>query len=88
VHESCTSSLQDEAIVITLALPAEDASFLAQQLGRQLETIENELVHTDVHRMQQELAHDLERLRTIRDGLTSAIADEREEVRSSTPLAP
>lgn len=51
--------------MISLRLSREEVVFLAEQLERQLTTVENELVHTDARGMQRDLAADLERLRAL-----------------------
>jgi tRNA isopentenyl-2-thiomethyl-A-37 hydroxylase MiaE len=63
--------------MITLQLSREDAGFLRGQLEQQLGHVENELVHTDQHQMQHELARDLERLRAMVARLKSATDEER-----------
>jgi hypothetical protein len=73
--------------VITVSLTREDATFLAQQLRRQLQTVENELIHTDVRRMQRELAADLARLEQIHDRLEKALASEDEHGVTPNPTA-
>ena len=50
---------------VTLHLSADEATFLSDQLQRQLTTVESELVHTDARGMQRALAADLDRLRAI-----------------------
>lgn len=73
---------------ITLSLSREDGRFLAQQLRRHLQTVENELIHTDVRRMQRELAADLARLEGIQARLEAALTEESERARTSSPIAP
>jgi hypothetical protein len=51
--------------MVTLFLSEADARFLGEQLGRQADHLENELVHTDKREMQRELAQEVERLRGI-----------------------
>ena len=60
--------------MINLQLSIDDATFLSAQLRRQLQTVENELIHTDVHKMQHELSLDLNRLRELDARLARAIA--------------
>ena len=65
--------------MISLHLSTEEAIFLAAQLERHLTTVEGELVHTDAHTMQQELAMDLDRLHAVAARLRHAIATARQE---------
>ena len=74
------------AIHVTFDL--DEAVFVLEQLQRHLQIVENELVHTDSHRMQHDLASDLERLRRMASRLERVIAEEREGARVSAPLAP
>ncbi len=46
-------------------LSLDDARFLHQVLARQLQVMENELVHTDKREMQREIAADTRRLREL-----------------------
>jgi hypothetical protein len=69
--------------MIALQLSRDDALFLSEQLRRHLQTVDNELVHTDSHRMQHELAADLERLRAIEDRLREALSEEGERSASA-----
>lgn len=46
-------------------LSLDDARFLHAQMSRHLEEIENELIHTDKHELQREIAADARRLRSI-----------------------
>ena len=55
--------------MITVQFTPADASFLAAQLGSQLDHVEQELVRTDSFAMQHELRLDLERLAAIRKRL-------------------
>lgn len=66
--------------MVTLQLAAADAAFLKEQLGSQLNHIENELVHTDDRSMQRALAADLERLKTLCDRVVRAVEADRSEV--------
>lgn len=75
-------------IMIALNLTHDEAVFLVEQLRRHLQNVENELVHTDVHRMQHELAMELERLRALEARLEASISVERERLRASVPFAP
>lgn len=71
--------------MVTLQLSEEDARFLCGQLDQQLAHVESELVHTDKHEMQHELARDLERLhhvlaklrRAVEEGKTERVAELR-----------
>jgi hypothetical protein len=47
----------------------EEAKFLDAHLVRHIESVENELVHTDKRQMQSELAREVSALRTIHDRL-------------------
>ncbi len=59
--------------MITLELTHEDAKFLDDQLRRQLERVEDELVHTDKRAMQADIARDLEHLARIHKRLAHAV---------------
>ncbi len=60
--------------MITLQLTTDDAAFLAEQLASRVRHVENELVHTDKHEMQTEIARDLERLERLHARLAHAVA--------------
>ena len=59
--------------MISFELEDDDASFLLDQLAIHHDRVENELVHTDKHSMQRELAEDLRRLDALRDALASSL---------------
>ncbi|MBX3199553.1 MAG: hypothetical protein KF850_36525 [Labilithrix sp.] len=61
--------------MITLQLSLDDARFLCGQLGRHLERVDDELVHTDKREMQRELARDVARLRAVLRQLESVTRD-------------
>jgi len=67
--------------MIALQVTHDEAAFLAEQLRRHAQTVENELVHTDKHSMQHELARDLERLRLVSDRLDVLISQEMASAR-------
>jgi hypothetical protein len=69
--------------MINLQLSVDEATFLSAQLRRQLQTVENELIHTDVHKMQHELSLDLSRLREIDESLAHAIASHAPPARAT-----
>jgi hypothetical protein len=69
--------------MIALQLSRDEALFLTQQLRRHEQTVENELVHTDAHRMQHELARDLDDLRSLEERLLRAVADEDDRDRDA-----
>lgn len=50
---------------MTLDFDREECRTLEAALKRQLQWLESELVHTDKHELQRELAVDLERVRTL-----------------------
>jgi hypothetical protein len=59
--------------MISLQLNYDEAMFLSSQLERHLSKVESELVHTDSHAMQHDLARDLDRLRVLHARLSQAI---------------
>ncbi len=61
-------------MAVTLDLSLDDARFLRDQLARQLQEVDDELVHTSSRPMQRGLAADSERLRQISRTLEAAIA--------------
>jgi hypothetical protein len=50
---------------VTVELESNDARFLYEQLMRHVETMQNELVHTDKRELQRAIALDLARLQRI-----------------------
>jgi len=61
-------------MAVTLDLSLDEARFLGEQLARQLQEVDDELVHTSSRPMQRGLAADSERLRQISQRLEAAIA--------------
>jgi hypothetical protein len=59
--------------MIDLQLTTQEATFLLDELNKQREHIENELVHTDARAMQADLARDLDRLDRLRQRLSTAV---------------
>ncbi len=53
-------------------LSPDDVRFLRHQLMRQLEIMENELVHTDARRLQRDIAAEARRLRDLIDRMPSS----------------
>lgn len=63
--------------MISLELTEEDGAFLLEQLAIHRARVENELVHTDKHNLQHELARDLNRLDNMRDALSQRLSTPR-----------
>ena len=59
--------------MITFDLDPSDAQFLTDQVGRQLDRLQNELVHTDDRALHRELAKDIERLTRLRDRMNRTV---------------
>jgi hypothetical protein len=59
---------------MNLELSPEEARFLNNQLVRHLEAMENELVHTDKHQLQREIARDVEKMKVIHERLATLAA--------------
>ena len=57
---------------MTVDLSAEDLAFLIEHLGRYVRSLDDELVHSDSHQLQHELARELDRLRRIQGQLAAA----------------
>lgn len=51
--------------MVTVRLSNGELSFLREQLERQAEHLDSELIHTDRREMQRELARDVARLRAV-----------------------
>jgi len=68
--------------MINLELTHEEARFLLNELGRERGHVENELVHTDKHSMQAELAGDLKNLEQLVARLARAV-----ELSKTDPVA-
>lgn len=60
-----------------LELSADEARLLKTQLDRRIVDLDDELVHTDKHELQQALNFDVERLRAIDERLARLIASPR-----------
>ena len=58
---------------MTLDFDREECRTLEAALKRQVQWLEGELVHTDKHELQRELAVDLERLRALTARLAKAM---------------
>lgn len=56
-----------------LELTVEEAMFLKAQLTRHLGELDDELIHTDAHALQHELARDGRRLRALEERLAKLI---------------
>jgi hypothetical protein len=54
-------------VMIKFELDPSEAQFLKEQIGRQLDRMQNELVHTDDRALHRDLAHDIERLTRVRE---------------------
>jgi hypothetical protein len=52
---------------MTFELSKEEAKFLDAHLVRHIESVEDELVHTDKRQMQSELAREVDALRAIHE---------------------
>lgn len=65
--------------MIQLTLSTDEAAFLDRQLARHVHEVEDELIHTDKHDLQQALAGDLDRLRRIR-GKLEALIDSQDAI--------
>lgn len=63
--------------MLTMELTRQEAAFLSEQLSRQAQHVEDELVHTDARDMQAELARDLELLQMLRDRRARVVAAAR-----------
>ncbi len=61
-------------MAITLDLSSEDLAFLTEHLGRYVRALDDELVHSDSHQIQHDLARDVDRLRRIHGQLAAARA--------------
>lgn len=61
------------ATMIFIQLSQEDARLVCDQLGRQMQRLESELVHTDSRDMQRGLAGDVARLRAVIDQIERVI---------------
>lgn len=59
--------------MIHLELTAADAAFLSQQVEKQVDHLQYELVHTDDRSLHRALAGDLDRLKTIRERIARAV---------------
>lgn len=58
--------------MIKFELDPSDATFLADQLARQLDRLQNELVHTDDRALHRDLARDIDRLTKVRERIVRA----------------
>ena len=59
--------------MVNVQLEPSDASFLADQLTRQLERLQVELAHTENRAMQHALAQDVDRLQALRERIAGAV---------------